>query len=232
MFGWRGEGAGGVGVAFTALPTDLGDAQDPRARTEQFTAVSTVLGVPIAVTRQVHGASVLAVTAPTAVPALVDHTDVDADVLVTTQPGLGVAVRVADCVPVLMASRDGRAVAAVHAGRAGLLVGAIGAAAEALGERSAAPLVAWVGPHICGACYEVPDSLAESASARLGVPVVRTRWGTNGIDLGAATHRQLAAVGATVVDCSACTLTTATLPSHRRDGGTARAAGIIWRGLA
>ncbi|WP_342371982.1 polyphenol oxidase family protein [Propioniciclava soli] len=223
-------GADGVGVAFTSAELDLGDRQTGAARADAFARLSQSLGVPVAIVGQVHGAAVAdADQAPLVASGLVDL-GVEADAVLTSRRGLAVAVRVADCVPILLAAADGGAVAAVHAGRAGLLAGVIGAAVARLRERSAAPLRAWIGPHICGACYEVPPELAADAAARLGVPVPRTRWGTTGIDLGAAAARQLAEAGAAVTVVPGCTLTTPTLHSHRRDPGGGRQVGLIWRG--
>lgn len=219
----------GVGLTFTGLPLDLGDAQGPQARVDAFRVVSGVLGVPVIVTRQVHGAEVFRASAPEGVHGLVDHTDVAADAIVTTQRGLGVAVRVADCVPILIADRGAGVVAAVHAGRAGLLAGVVGSAVDTMRELGGLDLVAWIGPHVCAACYEVPPQMAQEASERLGVSPSVTRWGTAGIDLGAAARRQLERLGVAVSGVSdACTMTTSDLPSHRRDGGPERAAGIIW----
>lgn len=219
----------GVGVAFTSADLDLGDRQDPAGRADAFAALSDALGVPVAVAAQVHGNDVLVVEASEPARGLVDLTAHRADALVTTVPGIAVAVRVADCVPICIAATDASAVAAVHAGRAGLLNGVIGAAVAELRSRTDADLVAWVGPHVCGPCYEVPPDMAEDAAARLGVPAPTTRWGTTGIDLGAAARRQLEEGGVRVEELGACTLERDDLHSHRRDAERAgRLAGLVW----
>lgn len=159
---------------------------------------------------------------------MIDLTATQADALVTTQPGIGLAMRVADCVPILLADAAGSVVAAVHAGREGLLAGVIGAAVAVVRERTDAPVRAWVGPHICGACYEVPDAMAKDAAARLGVGVPTTRWGTLGIDLGGAARHQLEQRGVAVAEVGACTLTGEHLHSHRRNPAAGRLAGIVW----
>lgn len=230
MFIHRSDpGADGVGVAFTSAEVDLGDRQDAASRGAAFAAVSGALGVPLAVVSQVHGADVCVVDADAPVTGgIVDLTGVRADVLVTARRGVGLAVRVADCVPVLLADAVGAVVAAAHAGREGLLVGVLGSAVAAVRARSAAPLRAWVGPHICGACYEVPDAMAADAAVRLGVDIPATRWGTRGIDLGAAARRQLERLGVAVTEVGECTFTAERLHSHRRDPAAGRLAGIVW----
>lgn len=230
MFSWRGALVPGVEGAFTALPLDLGDSQPPQVRRASFAAASRRLGVPITVTRQVHGADVFWADDGASADGLADRTDVEADALITTHPGVAVAVRVADCVPILLAARDATVVAAVHAGRQGLLAGVIGCAVQAMRSVSAAPLVAWMGPHICADCYEVPDVLAEEVRATLGIAPTRTSWGTQSLDLGAAAVRQLRQADVGVLDGSACTFTSDRLPSHRRDASRARLAAIIWLG--
>ena len=224
----------GVGVAFTSAALDLSDRQDPTSRARAYARLSREVGVPVAVAAQVHGADVLRVGPPAAASGLIDLTSQHADALVTTHPGVAVAVRVADCVPICIAATDASAVAAVHAGRNGLLGGVIGAAVAAVRAVTDADLVAWVGPHVCATCYEVPHALAREAAERLGTPIPATRWGTEGIDLGAAARLQLRAAGVAATDVAGCTLEDDHLHSHRRDADRAgRMAGLVWiAGLA
>lgn len=223
----RDAGPGVAGFAFTRAPLDLGDRQPPPVRAEAFGRLGAELGVAVAVARQVHGAEVAWASAPVGAGGLVDL-DADADVLISTQPGLAVAVRVADCVPILIADAGGHVVAAVHAGRAGLLAGVVDAALDAVRTATDAPLEAWVGPHICGGCYEVPDAMARAFAERLGTDVTHTRWGTLGIDLARAAARRLAARRVRVQDVARCTYADPALFSHRRDAATGRLAGIAW----
>lgn len=219
--------ATGVGVAFTSDALNLGDRQDPEARAEAFAALSGLIGVPIAVVGQVHGRDVVEVdSVPQA--ALVDLTASTADALVTGRRGIGLAVRVADCLPVLFAAGDGRAVAAAHAGRVGLLDGVLTATVDALRRYTQAPLRAWLGPHICGSCYEVPEAMAVDAAHRLGIPVARTSRGTPAIDLAAGARAQLEALGVAVTRVGACTLHGHGLHSHRRGPDAGRQAGVVW----
>lgn len=218
----------GVGVAFTSADLDLGDAQQPDARRAAYGRLSDALGVPVAVTAQVHGNACWWAAAPRTATGLVDRTDLRADALVTIQDGLGLAVRVADCVPILLATSDGAAIAAVHAGRAGLLNGVIRHAVDALRSASAAPLRAWVGPHVCARCYEVPAEMAAESADRLGIAWTTTSWGTPSINLGAAAVVQLDEAGATTELVGGCTLHDPGLHSHR-GGSTGRLVGVVWR---
>lgn len=225
------DAALGVGVAFTSAALDLGDRQPPGRRAAAYARLSDAVGVPIAVARQVHGARVLRVDdGAIPVDGLLDLTAHEADALVTTATGVAVAVRVADCLPICIAATDGSAVAAMHAGRQGLLDGVIGAAVAELRTTTASDLVAWVGPHVCGTCYEVPDAMASAAAERLGTPVPTTRWGTLGIDLGGAALRQLEAAGVRATPVGGCTLEEGHLHSHRRDAErSGRMVGLVWR---
>ena len=101
------------------------------------------------------------------------------DGLVTAEPGMVLMVRVADCVPVLLADPAAGVVAAVHAGRPGLAAGVVPAGRRGDARRSApAGSRAWVGPHVCGACYEVPEQLRAEVSAVVPEAYAETSWGT------------------------------------------------------
>ena len=87
-----------------------------------------------------------------------------ADALVCDDPQRVVAVRVADCVPILLASDDGRVVAAVHAGWRGVVGGVVGAAIDAMRREFGVPsarLLAAIGPCIGPEAFEVGAEVAE-----------------------------------------------------------------------
>ena len=99
-----------------------------------------------------------------------------------------------------------------------------------LRAEGAEPSVAWVGPHVCGSCYEVPADLQEQVAALVPEARSTTSWGTPALDLGAGVGAQLAAAGITDVRVvGACTREDPSWPSYRRDGAAAtRFAGVIW----
>lgn len=230
LFHWiDGPDAHGVGAAFTSDELDLGDRQPPAARAGAYQRLSDALGVPVAVVSQVHGRDVVIVDEVPHAGALLDLTAQHADALVTTRRGIGLAVRVADCMPVLFAAVDGSAIAAAHAGRNGLLGGVLSATVAALRECTTAPLRAWLGPHICGACYEVPADMAADAVVRLGTLPTATSWGTPSIDLAAGAAAQLEALGVRLERVGSCTLHGEGLHSHRRGPEAGRQVGVVWR---
>ena len=152
----------------------------------------------------------------------------DADAIVTDRPGVTLMVRAADCVPVLLADAAAGVVGAAHAGRSGLAAAVVPAAVARMRDLGARTLTAWVGPHVCGACYEVPDKLQAEVGSLVPAAVSTTSWGTPALDLGAGVRSQLEADGVTVVDASRCTRESLDLYSYRRDGRRAgRQAGLI-----
>ena len=138
-------------------------------------------GVPRAAilrVRQVHGAEVLAIGRQRAVPAEFSEAG-RADALVSDHPGVVLAVRVADCVPLLLADRRTGAVAAVHAGWRGAVAGVVAAAVRALGaEFGARPedLVAAIGPSIGACCYRVGAEVRDAFAAVAPDPAALERW--------------------------------------------------------
>ena len=146
----------------------------------------------------------------------------------TSQAGVALCARVADCVPVVLADPDEGVVAVAHAGRQGLVAGVVGNTVDAMRRLGAADVEAWIGPHVCGGCYEVPAEMRADVAARAPSSYACTTWGAPSLDLGAAVAAQLAAAGCAVNDRSRCTRESDDLYSYRRDGArSGRAAGLV-----
>lgn len=171
---------------------------------------------------QVHGADVVTVGASgfASTP--------QADGVVTAEPGITLMVRAADCVPVLFADPEAGLIGAAHSGRPGLVAGVVPATVRRLRESGAETLTAWIGPYVCGACYEVPAALQAAVVDLVPQSLATTSWGTPALDIGAGVRAQLEADGVRVVDLSKCTRESPDLFSYRRDGAEAgRHAGLI-----
>ncbi|MGH0036177.1 MAG: polyphenol oxidase family protein [Myxococcota bacterium] len=155
----------------------------------------------------------------------------EADAVISSLPGRAVAVVTADCVPVLAASRDGRWVAAIHAGWKGLALGVIPAALSAL--RGAHPTASWVavvGPHIGRAHYEVDRPVLDPLRAAFGddldAALAPTGPGHALLDLGRLAQTALDRAGLAPEARGAierpCTFSQPErFHSHRRDGAAA-----------
>ena len=183
---------------------------------------------------QVHGAGVAVVEESAAGRGAqsVDDALPAVDALVTTGRGLPVAALVADCVPVLLASADGAAVGAAHAGRRGLLSGVVrNAVAGVRALAGAGEVRAAVGPHIGPCCYEVGSDVLAEATGVMPVLAATSSSGRPSLDLTAGVRAALADAGVADIDvvggCTACQAER--WFSFRRDGVTGRMAGLVWR---
>lgn len=233
MFTFRNDpDADGVGVACCDAVARDGGRLDLTLggsdgwRSADWDQVEAELGVGALNVHQVHGTRVLRVDAASDPRAVATE---HADALVTTSRRLALSVRVADCVPVLLADAEAGVIGAAHAGRAGLAAGVLVAAVGELVALGASRITAWIGPHVCGECYEVPESLQAEFCQTHPVAASTTSWGTPALDLGAAATAQLAGLGCRLVRVDPCTRTTPTLHSYRRDGAAAgRQAALVW----
>jgi len=136
--------------------------------------VQAIGAVRLATAHQVHEAGVFAVgrTPPTPEPPR-------ADILVSDVPDTGVAVRAADCAPILIAARSAPVVAAVHAGWRGTAAGAVSVAVATF-ERDygvrASDLVVAIGPCIGACCYTVGSELVDAFAAAGHARHLIDRW--------------------------------------------------------
>ncbi len=148
-----------------------------------------------------------------------------ADALVTGIPGIALAVMVADCIPLLLQSKE--SVAVVHVGRRGLVNGVARTTIELMREMGANRISAIVGPAICGGCYEVSEDVYQEVVDLHPVAASLTSDGTLSLDLPAALKIVLKDEGVEIKDESMCTVESGEYFSYRRDGVTGRQAGII-----
>jgi len=153
----------------------------------------------------------------------VPHEHPAGDALLTSVPGLVVAIRTADCLPILIVDPRHRAVAAVHAGWRGAAAAVAAKAVQALarefgGQPEEVEIA--IGPGICGRCYEVGPEVARRFAAWLpelaevAKPVL--------LDLTEVNRRQLLGAGVSPgglhlgAPCTACS--SDEFHSYRRQG--------------
>jgi len=238
MFAFRdttdlGPGSPRVEVGFTDASLDL---QSRPHKLEGFgaslAAVEAEAGVTFARLHQVHGDVVVEVTAAWP-PGDRDSAEVPiADALVTKRRDVGLMIRVADCVPIVLADPTAGVIGAVHAGREGVALDIVGRAVDRMRGLGASDISVWIGPHVCGRCYEVPEEMRAEIAATVPEAYAETSWRTPSLDLGAGVLAQLVAAGvpaAQIANVERCTLEDEQLHSHRRDGEkSGRLAGLVW----
>lgn len=239
MYHFR-DSAGPVDVGFTdrrggvssppydGLNLALEGDDDPASCAANLAAVRDDFapGAVVADMRQVHGREVGRVVGPPSGRP-------DCDALVTDHPDVLLVVRAADCVPVVLADPVAGVVGVAHAGRPGVLAGVVPAVVAAMTGLGASSITAWVGPHVCAACYEVPEAMRAEVAAAVPSTWAVSREGTPALDLGAGVRSQLTEAGVDVLDVSACTRESPELYSYRRDGRAAgRLAGLVRRRTA
>lgn len=220
---FAGRSAGGYG------PANFGDhcGDDPAAVAYNRKALQSVLALPAEPRwlRQVHGTGVADGDMAPASAAI-------ADACVVRAGPAPAVVLTADCLPLLIASLDGAAYAAVHAGWRGLAAGVIEASVRAL---PGAEFCVWLGPAIGPAAFEIgPEVRAALLEADAGATACfrrgrDDRWHA---DLYALARRRLQALG--VRRISGGEMCTWSDPqrfhSHRRDAAASgRMATLIWR---
>ena len=225
----------GLNVGQSQPPFDsfnLGDrcGDEPAVVAHNRAALSWVAELPAEPRwlRQVHGTRVWRFGSADAVQ------EIEADAAVTSAPGEVLAVLTADCLPVLLCTRRGDEVAAVHAGWRGLAAGVIENTLRAM-RTPPSEILVWIGPSAGPLRYEVGVEVREAfvsshqADARC---FVVTRPGHWLCDLPQLARARLSRAGVrTVHDGQHCTLSNPQrYYSHRRDGRSGRMASLIWFG--
>jgi polyphenol oxidase len=231
---------GGVSVApFDSLNLGYSTADDRNAVAENERRVAAALGVHASNFRwvhQVHGNVVHhAETLPANDP--IGTTTIQGDAIVSRTRGIVCGVKVADCMPVLFAADDGSVVGAAHAGWRGLSSGIIENTIHAMNIR-AENVVAWIGPCIGAAMFEVGEDVRaafldqadqESVATIENAFAPREIAGKYLCNLVAIARERLRVAGVTRVSVSgACTMSEPLrFFSHRRDKSTGRMAAFV-----
>lgn len=177
---------------------------------------------------QVHGKHVVQLGSSDCASA-----EPEGDAVFGNQPGDICVVRTADCLPVLLCARDGSEIAAVHAGWRGLAAGVIDATVERMATDSS-DLLAWIGPAIAQASFEVGGEVREAFCAagfdaeKRFTANERGRWQA---DLFGLAADRLQTIGVTAVYGERlCTFDNPErFFSYRRDGQTGRLLSFICR---
>ena len=185
---------------------------------------------------QVHGTDLLVIDAPNA--ELSHFLKLECDGIVTNQPGICIAVSIADCVPILLHDPVKGVVAALHAGWQGTVGNIAGKGIEAMSsifgsERK--DILAAIGPSIAACCYEVDRPVRDAfkkAGAAWDLFTKEQGEGKWLLDLGAANRRLLSDAGLAAAQIQSSELCVSCNQelffSYRRDGGdTGRQVGFI-----
>jgi len=174
-------------------------------------------------TKQVHGAVV--------VDAAEAARDTEADGAVARAAGSVCAVLTADCLPILLSDRAGKAVGIAHAGWRGLAAGIVESVARAM-DGSPQDLIAYIGPGIGPRSYEVGDDVRGAFVGKdpdAAAAFVSRRNGKYLADLYALARQRLEAAGVAEVHGGGfCTASDERFFSYRRDGNTGRMASLVW----
>lgn len=224
VVGWEfTDRRGGVSVApYDAANLGLHVGDDRNAVIVNRSDLARRIGVSaLATMAQVHGDAVLQVSEAGEAG--------ECDALITTEPDIALVVQVADCVPLLLADEATGVIAAVHAGWKGAAADIAARAVERMRALGAQHIQGWVGPSICGSCYEVGPEVVEQVAAVMPTAPGRTSWGTPSVDLRAGMVERLSRLNVAATLIGGCTLEEPDVWfSYRRDGVTGRQAGVIW----
>lgn len=231
--------AGNLAVHMDKSPQVVEQAQRNRVQLEEYTGVAPN---HFAFLHQIHSNAVARD------PQGWGDTNqpVQADASISTDGTQPLGILVADCLPIVFiatyttqklesirATPEGaqqQATAVAHAGRVGLLNGVIENTIRELRglAQHHVSIQAWIGPSICGHCYEVPEQMQTEAIAQLPELKSTTSWGTHALDLAAGAQKIMEDHGVTVHRSPNCTLENPRYYSHRRQPGQGRIAGLVW----
>ncbi len=207
------------------LGAHVGDAPDSVRTNRQ--RLREALGLPAEPCwlNQVHGAAVIEADQWSSPPT--------ADACIARSPGKVCVVMTADCLPVLLCSREGDRVAAAHAGWRGLAGGVLESTVSSLGLPGS-ELLAWLGPAIGPSAFEVGDEVRIAFTSKDAAAAQAFRASHRAdhwlADLYLLARQELARLGVQAVYGGGwCTYRDeARFFSYRRDGQCGRMASLIW----
>ena len=135
---------------------------------------------PVAHLKQIHSARVIQVAAA--------GSQGEADAMIASVPGIALAIRTADCLPVLISDSGGKVVSAVHAGWRGVLSGIVNETLKTFRDVykfSGKDIIAAIGPCIEKSCYEVGNDVVSEFRNRYGwwANIIEIKNGRNLLDL-------------------------------------------------
>ena len=208
------------------LGDHVGDTSEHVSANRQLLIESIAPAPTIHWLKQVHGTAVVALPDAGVLP--------EADAAWTSQPLEACTIMTADCLPIVLADREARCVAAVHGGWRGLAAGVLQAT---LNELPVSPesLVAWFGPSIGAKAFEVGAEVLDAFGVSPqdhAVTVNLQKPGHFFLDLNAIATQQLLSAGVcsdAILGGEHCSLSNPDrFYSHRRDGVTGRMATLVW----
>jgi polyphenol oxidase len=241
--GWNAPGIGALmttrrgGVsqgAFQSLNLRDGLGDDPQAVRENKASLQRAIGAQPVFLNQVHGVEVVRLFESDMAPDAPVHT---ADASVTSEAGVACTVQVADCLPVLFAAPNARAVGAAHAGWRGLAAGVLEATLDSvcqLADCAPSQVQVWLGACIGPRRFEVGADVLEafgaSTTAADNTLFVRHAPGKWLANLPQLARERLRTAGVQALSGGAwCTVEDASrFFSFRRDRITGRMAAAVW----
>ena len=189
---------------------DFGSLADP-IDSSNSKKLNNLIALPVVFMHQSHGNEVAVIENETVFP--------EADAIVTSNKNIALAVRVADCLPLLLASQN--VVAVVHVGRRGLMNQVALKAVSLMKQLGAVQINGVVGPHICGECYEVDSQTY--ADVRSTYPATGEK--NNYLNLYKGLEEQLGDIK--LENLNLCTKENSRYFSHRANAEAGRQVGVI-----
>lgn len=200
----------------------IGAYEDPAQDRE---LISEIIQKPLITVHQVHSDTVYDVDEVYKsgdIASLISYfRNKNGDALITSHSDIALGVVTADCVPVVAADSESGIYGVAHAGRRGVCQGVVPNLIQRFVEKGAKPdhIKVWIGPHICGHCYETGEEIARDFEKQFPGGSTLTIAGGPGVNMKKALRQELLASGileTNINDSSLCTLENLNFYSYRR----------------